>query len=195
MDGYQRRTEKKKENIRQAALELFSIYGVEKVSISEIAKKANVSPVSIYNYFGSKEELSKSVIEEFMKSQFEDFEKLLLTETPFPQKVEKILFDKNEVATKMGTEFLKSITDPSLQGFIEEFTNIKAIPMLLELIEQGRKEGYVNPHISSEAIMLYIHIFNEATASPEILLNSSKEALLELGHLFFYGLLGKPSKE
>ena len=47
MDGYQRRTEKKKENIRNAAFELFKVYGVEKVSIAEIAKKAT-SPLLPY---------------------------------------------------------------------------------------------------------------------------------------------------
>ena len=53
MDGFNRRKEQKKESIRRAALELFKVYGFKKVSINDIASKAGVSQVTIYNHFGS----------------------------------------------------------------------------------------------------------------------------------------------
>ena len=62
MDRFERRKEQKKSNIRQAALELFKTYGFKKVSISDIAHKAGVSPVTIYNHFGSKDELVRDVV-------------------------------------------------------------------------------------------------------------------------------------
>ncbi|MGD9143634.1 MAG: TetR family transcriptional regulator, partial [Dehalococcoidia bacterium] len=37
MDGFERRKEQKKENIRRAAIELFQNHGFKKVSISDIA--------------------------------------------------------------------------------------------------------------------------------------------------------------
>ena len=57
MDGFEKRREQKKKDILKAALSLFQQYGVQKVTISEIAKKANVSQVTIYNYFESKDNL------------------------------------------------------------------------------------------------------------------------------------------
>jgi AcrR family transcriptional regulator len=64
LDGFERRRERKKESIRRAALELFKINGIKKVSIAEIAKKAHVSPVTIYNHFGDKNTLTCDVIKQ-----------------------------------------------------------------------------------------------------------------------------------
>lgn len=195
MDGYQRRTEKKKENIRNAAFELFSMYGIEKVSIAEIAKQANVSPVTIYNYFGSKEDLFSEVLSNYMNKELDNYQELLHSNLSFPEKIEKMVFEKKEAAKSFTTEFLKSYTDPAIKEFLEDFTNNKAIPLLMELIEQGRNEGYVNKNISTEAIIIYIHIFGEALQKPELLSNSNMDVLLDLTNLFFYGLQGQPIEE
>ncbi len=61
MDGYQRRREQKKENIRLATLDLFTVHGMKKVSVSDVARRAGVSPVTIYNYYGSKQGLMHDV--------------------------------------------------------------------------------------------------------------------------------------
>lgn len=50
MNGFERRKERKKESIRQAAMQLFMEHGMRKVSIGEIADKAGVSQVTIYNF-------------------------------------------------------------------------------------------------------------------------------------------------
>ena len=50
MDGFERRKEQKKESIRRAALELFQSYGFDKVSLNDIARRARVSHVTIYNH-------------------------------------------------------------------------------------------------------------------------------------------------
>ena len=55
MNQYQKTTEKKKQAIIQAALRLFKEKGFKETSIKSIAEAAEVSPVSIYNYFGSKD--------------------------------------------------------------------------------------------------------------------------------------------
>ncbi|GJM81486.1 hypothetical protein HMSSN139_39820 [Paenibacillus sp. HMSSN-139] len=44
MNGYQRRTEQKREKVKRAAVELFTAYGLDKVSLAEIAKQAGVRP-------------------------------------------------------------------------------------------------------------------------------------------------------
>jgi AcrR family transcriptional regulator len=69
LDGFQRRRELKKSHILQAALALFMEFGIQKVSIKEIAAKANVSQVTIYNYFGGKDQLVHDVIAFYIKSR------------------------------------------------------------------------------------------------------------------------------
>ena len=51
MDGFQRRTEQKKETIRRAAMELFKTYGFGKVSVTDIARALNVSRRNLERVF------------------------------------------------------------------------------------------------------------------------------------------------
>ncbi|MDL2262784.1 TetR/AcrR family transcriptional regulator [Bacteroidales bacterium OttesenSCG-928-I21] len=53
----------KRNVIIQTALELFANNGYASTSISQIAKKANISKGLMYNYFDSKEELLKTIVE------------------------------------------------------------------------------------------------------------------------------------
>lgn len=53
--------------ILDASLELFGTVGYEATSIALIAKKAGVSKGLIYNYFESKEDLLKKLMDELMK--------------------------------------------------------------------------------------------------------------------------------
>jgi hypothetical protein len=36
------------------------------------------------------------------------------------------------------------------------------MPIAMELIEQGKKQGYINPKLTTEAILFYIHVFTES---------------------------------
>ena len=62
MDGFQRRKEQTKKEIRQAAWALFSRFGVDKVTVADIARKAGVSQATIYNRFGSKDALVREFV-------------------------------------------------------------------------------------------------------------------------------------
>ena len=86
MDGFQRRREAKKMQILQAAIEMFSNNGVKNASIAEIAKKANVSQVSIYNFFENKDNLAKEAFLNYMDEKMEKSEQLLNTNLTFPEK-------------------------------------------------------------------------------------------------------------
>ncbi len=57
MNGFEIRRENKINDKLNAALKHFSMYGIKKDIIDEISKSANVSQVSIYNFFESKENL------------------------------------------------------------------------------------------------------------------------------------------
>ena len=57
----QRRKEKNRETILDAALELISIKGFENFSLREVAKEADYSPAALYKYFDSKQALAEAV--------------------------------------------------------------------------------------------------------------------------------------
>lgn len=62
MEGLQKRKERTRDGILRVSLELFRDYGIKKVSIGDIARRADVSPVTIYNHFGSKEKLVRETV-------------------------------------------------------------------------------------------------------------------------------------
>jgi len=66
--------EEKRQQIKDAALELFAHEGYHGTSISEIAKSAGISKGLMYNYFESKEELVTSIMDEGMKIFTEFFD-------------------------------------------------------------------------------------------------------------------------
>ncbi len=68
MDGFQKRTEAKKDKIIEQATYLFQEHGFSDTNIQDIAKYAGVSPVSIYNYFGNKEGVLAVVLTRHLNS-------------------------------------------------------------------------------------------------------------------------------
>lgn len=56
-----------KREILDAALELFSIYGFEVTSISQIADMVGIRKASLYSHFGSKQEILDALVKEVME--------------------------------------------------------------------------------------------------------------------------------
>ncbi|MCF2944377.1 TetR/AcrR family transcriptional regulator [Paenibacillus tarimensis] len=194
LDGYQLRTEKKKEKVRQAAINLFTSYGIEKVSLAEIAKKANVSPVTIYNHFGTKDELVKEVIRSYLQQEWED--RVATTSQPgisYPAKIERLIFETTDVSRKLSPDFLNALMqDDGIRGVIEELYR-EYIPFMVGLLEEGKREGYIDPSISNESIMAYLNILQNAMNQFEFSPDKEKNSKLaeDLSKMFFYGLLNR----
>ena len=197
MNGFERRREQKKENIRQAALELFKLHGFEKVSISDIAQKARVSHVTIYNHFGNKEELVREVIKSLLLDMLEKYRAIVRGGETFPEKLETIVFDKTEVASQYQGELLQSAArnDPVIQQFIESLWQKEINQLTLDFIEDGQKLGYINQELSHEAILAYFEILRKGIFASSGLLASTvrnAEFARDLVSLIHYGLVGKP---
>ncbi|MDR2823773.1 MAG: TetR/AcrR family transcriptional regulator [Prevotellaceae bacterium] len=68
-EQYEQIRTEKRQLIKESALKLFAEKGYDATSISEIAKKAEISKGLLYNYFASKDDLLKTIwddlIEEF----------------------------------------------------------------------------------------------------------------------------------
>ncbi|REJ05770.1 TetR/AcrR family transcriptional regulator [Halobacillus trueperi] len=194
MNGFERRKERKKQNILNASLKLFSEYGVQKVSIQEIAKKAQVSQVTIYNYFGGKDELQFETVKKFIYERLDRFRDVVHNDDmDFKKKIRFVIQDKKENILHMDPGFLQTVMrdQPELQELIQTFTEKDAVPLLMELVEQGKAQGYVHPDISFRSIMFYIEMYYQAMRSKEDLFDHSLPELSEeITHMFFYGLMG-----
>ncbi|WP_216830755.1 TetR/AcrR family transcriptional regulator [Alkalihalobacterium elongatum] len=192
MDGFQRRRELKKNNILEAALALFMEYGIQKVSISEIAKKANVSQVTIYNYFESKHKLIQDVFIYYVDKAATDFEQIIYSDLPFPEKINKLIFAKKEVSTQIHQEFYQfMMKEYTTEGnYIEKIYIEKTIPYFKELIEDGKKQGYIDQNLSHEAILFYIKMLKDYMQQEEVY-QKILPLTEDITNIFFYGICGK----
>lgn len=198
MNGYERRTELKKGKIRAAALELFCLYGTDKISINEIAQKAGVAPASIYNYFGSKEGLIKDTVINLLESSWKAKEELWETNLPFPELFKRAVSTKDDFIDNNNLELLLRAlldTDPEIKKLADDFYNYRYPYIIGRFIEKGRSEGYIRREISVEAAMLYLNMYQSVVQQPEILKDRNKDLLKELFDLMLYGLAGQPITE
>ena len=195
MNGFERRKEKNKESIRNASVELFKAFGFRKVSINDIASKAGVSPATIYNHFGSKEELVRDVVKRLMLDTMEKYWAIIESERPFLEKLELIIFDKTELSRQYEGELIQAVAsnDPVIQEFVESLYQ-QGVERQVNFLEEGKRLGYVNPELSQEAILLYFDILRKGfLAHPELFASPEHNAELvrDLASLYLYGLMGK----
>lgn len=192
MDGFQQRKEMKRKAILEAALSLFMKHGVQKVSVSKIAQEANVSQVTIYNYFESKDNLIHEVTVYYIDKEWQTYERLLHSDQPFPEKIKQIIFNKTEVANHIHEDFYQYFMKDYAEGdsYVEQLYKEKAIPGFITLFEEGRKKGYIDPELSNEAILFFIQMMKEYMQRKDIY-----EQILpmteEIMNLLFYGIVGK----
>jgi hypothetical protein len=84
--------------------------------------------------------------------------------------------------------------DPELREWIEAFWREDVTKGTLELLEAGKREGFINPAFSNELLFLYLEILRRGVfASPDLMtdIKPELEVYRQLNYLFIYGLVGK----
>ncbi len=193
LDGYKKRTLQKMESIEKSTTKLLSL-PLNDIKIADIAKLANVSQVSIYNYYGSKEALLKATIIRLMDHQYEETKQMLSSDIPFNEKIKELFIRKKNgldiINLEMFTALMKK--DPELQELVLEFTMNKSFKLLISLIDEGRSLGLVRNEVQNQTLLIYIQVLSQAflnmdqTTSQYI---QQKEVVDEIMNLFLYGLL------
>lgn len=160
MNGFEKRRNDKKEIIIQTALELFNKYGFEKVTVAEIAEKAHVSKVSIYNFFESKDNLRRIIIKDILVESLKETKMLVEKECNFVGKMGEYLEKRIIYGSKYNMEFFFDAveSDPVLRQYFDDF-NIQNKQLITSLIQEGKKIGYFSADVSDTAIEIYIDIF------------------------------------
>lgn len=192
MNGYERRTQAKKEAIINAARELFIQRGITDVGVSEIAKKAHVSQVSIYNYFGDKYGLAKEVLITYLDKAILEYEVILEKDIPFSEKLRIIMSRKYDAVIETSRSHFSEYAwkDKALQQIYKEAATVKSVHLYTKFIELGKKEKAIDKDIPNEAILAYIFSLVSIMQQPNYL-NKSNEFKMGIFRLFLYGLIEK----
>ncbi|MFC1957538.1 TetR/AcrR family transcriptional regulator [Chloroflexota bacterium] len=197
MKAYERRIEQNKERILRATLELFQVHGIKKTTTNDIARKAGLSPATIYNHFGSKEDLLRAAVKYFLTSIAADFSKIIEGDLSFLEKMEQILLYKSDMLGQYQGEFMQTIIseDPEIRHIVDSVYMTEIRQMVISFYEEGKRQGHVNPELSTETIMHYSLIVRSGMAAESILSEDpehNRKMMQELAPLFLYGIMGKP---
>jgi len=199
-NGFTRRKEQSKEDIRKAAWELFGQFGVEKVSMVDIAVKAGVSQATIYNNFGSKEALAREFVTTVVDQLVNRVQEVLSHDQPYWEKMAAFIqFISETMANERPSEgnvawFGKSYhlqNDPEIKE-IHDSAQERMTNLMLGLVREGKEQGQINSSLSEEAYRVYFQAFMDVFIAPQFQNRYFKDPGLVqgLGALMIYGLSG-----
>lgn len=192
MNGFERRKKEKEKSILDTALRLFQKNGILNTPVSQIAKEAGVSQVTIFKYFETKDNLVLSTVNYFVDESFRSFEELVNKEATFEDKIENIILMKKTYANEMSQDFIMRF----MEIYAEDSSNIKNLyhtkgsELYQKLFQQGRAEGKISNSISDKVLYLYMDMYSDYLSKEEVS-SQIKPLAQEFMRLFMYGISGK----
>ena len=192
MNQYQKTTEKKKQAIIQAALQLFKEKGFKETSIKSIAEVAEVSPVSIYNYFGSKDNLVTLCVDDLFEEITQKAEDILNSHLDFQTKLDQAFDLCQEKMSQQISDYFqdKMVKDPALSSLLTKAITAKKRDIYRAYIELGKKEGLIAEDLSTELVLNVMDALNGM--GNQLADSDNLETEVEQIHsIFLYGIFGQ----
>lgn len=195
MNGFEKRALLIKERIRKTTLEMLKTREPKRIRITDIAKQANVSQVTIYNYFGSKEALLNEVFKEYIDQAIGEFEEYMKKDIPVKEKIELMILQKKEAndqqfALTMVKELM--IEDNEIMDYVKKQYDDKIIPLMLQMIENGHRSGEISPKVTAQGFLVFMNMMIEHSKTLGEEYEKNRQFAEEMQHIFFYGLCGRP---
>ncbi|MCY8672337.1 TetR/AcrR family transcriptional regulator [Bacillus haynesii] len=195
MNGFEKRALLIKEKIKKTALDMLKTWEPKRIRITDIAKEANVSQVTIYNYFGSKEALLKEVFKDYIDQSISEFEEYMNKDISVKEKIELIILQKREAnKQQFALTVIKEvmIEDSEIMDYVKQQYDEKIIPLMLQMIEEGHRTGEISPKITAESFLIFMNMIIEHSKTLGEAFEKNRQFTEEMMHIFFYGLCGRP---
>lgn len=192
MNQYQKTTEKKKQAIVQAALRLFKDKGFKETSIKSIAEAAEVSPVSIYNYFGGKDNLVALCVNDLFEEITQQAEDILNSNLDFKTKLDHAFALCQEKMSQQISDYFqdKMVKDPALSSLLTKAITAKKRDIYRAYIHLGKEEGLIAKDLSTELVLNVMDALNgmgNQLAHSDIL----ETEVEQIHSIFLYGIFGQ----
>ena len=202
-DGFARRREQSKEDIRKAAWELFGQFGIEKVSIADISRKAGVSQATIYNNFGSKEGLVREFVTASIDQLMARVQDVLSPNKTYWEKMADIIQfisatmaqgrapGNSQADLAVFSSGRSLLDDPEIKKIRLEAEE-KMTGLLLELVREGREQGQIRTDLPDDAFRVYFLAFMNIFIDPQFqqLVAKNPQLVQSLGSLMIHGMSG-----
>ncbi|WP_397537995.1 TetR/AcrR family transcriptional regulator [Rummeliibacillus pycnus] len=195
MNGFEKRAALIKDKILKTTLEMLKTLEPSNLRIADIAKTAQVSQVTIYNYFGGKEALIHEVVKNYIDSSISDFQKYMQQDGTVKEKIEKMILQDKEAYHTLSPFLINQLLteDKELAEYVQKETNEKIIPSMIKLIEDGKENGEISEKVTTQAFLVFINFcLKHYQELVEMVNQENNTDLIEsMHHIFFYGICGK----
>jgi len=150
----------------KAAEELFREKGYDDISISEIARKMDMSHGAFFYYFKSKEEVMQAVIMVSLKES-EKYLKALASDGSMSAKEKmQLILTITVGALKEEQPFIDFVRSPANTGLYREYlmrSREITIPPVTDIVKQGISEGSFRVEYPEETVRYLIYVFENLT--------------------------------
>jgi len=170
MNGFEKRRERSQESILKAAAELFISHSPSAVTLSDIARKAHVSQVTIYNHFGTKENLIDQVGMELLERVWNTLSNLERAPLSALEKWERILLPESPWNNPRLYSFLHTAPDPvhGESWYRNEMEiNQRTETLLRGIIAEGKANGALAPSLDEETAILLTQQIRQLYTRPD----------------------------
>lgn len=167
----ERRRQKVRSAILDAAERVFSEEGEAGLSIRRLADEIDYSPAAIYKYFGSKEELLDQLKESFFERLMSTIDRATLASLPFETRARQCFVKYVETAIARPHHYaaaFASVSDrdqmPSDISCWEDFERTQkgqAFMVVVTLVREGQERGVFDPsfdpYIAAKSLWASLH--------------------------------------
>jgi AcrR family transcriptional regulator len=175
---------RKEMQIAETAEDLFMRYGVKRVTVEEICRRAGVSKMTFYKYFANKIELVRHLWNAWVDEGYERLDEIDAMDIPLPEKIQMMFDWKTDLLSKMSTEFLEEILPLDLE-------QEKVLRRFMEFIIRAQKRGEIRAGINPEFLMAVLDKLYELGDNEELRARypSLIEFNREIKDFFWYGVI------
>lgn len=142
--------EERRQEIIDAAKELFFENGFDKTQVADISKKLNVAQGLVYHYFKSKTEILYAVIDELSEERLQVTKEALSENEGSAIDCLRMLLLSNLEMKKYEKLFESIMRDTSIVEYCSKKMTVSMTPLLLMLIERGNLDGSWNCEYANE---------------------------------------------
>ena len=181
----------KKSAIVTAATNLFNRYGIRRVTVEEICRKAGTSKMTFYKHFENKLDLFKYIWNGVVDEAYRELDEIDALPISFTEKLKRIMDYKVSIMSSMSPEFTAELLDgtPELAGFMESLRK-RSFGLFLKFAERAQSRGDMRK-MRPELFLAMLDKMGEVAQNARLraLYDSEVDFVRELNDFLFYGLL------